>query len=318
MINKPPELSFVIPVMNEDATIVVLFERIRTALDLIQITAFEVIFIDDGSTDLSWRKIEALKAEFPGQIIGIRFRRNFGKSAALNEGFKQAKADLIFTLDADLQDDPAEIPHFLQKMSEGYDIVSGWKQNRKDTLSKTLPSRVFNKVTAVISGVNLNDFNCGFKLYKKEVIKHITIYGELHRYIPVLAHELGFRIAEISVKHHERAYGLSKYGWERYSRGTLDLLTVLVTTKYLQKPNHLFGGLGILFGLTGLSVLLYLACIWIFAGQSIGSRPLLTLGVLLCFTSVQMISLGLISELINKKSRSSHSNDVSIVETLIE
>jgi len=302
MSQKYLKLSFVIPVLNEEHTLEKLFFGIKEAVKKTRYKDFEVIFIDDGSTDSSWLVIETLKDNYTNNIVAIKFRKNFGKSLALYAGFLKAQGDLVFTMDADLQDNPAEIPNFINKLDEGYDVVAGWKKIRHDPLSKILPSKIFNKVTSMFSGIHLHDFNCGFKLYKKEVIKNIEIYGELHRFIPVLANYYGFKISEIAVKHNERQHGVSKYGYERYIRGFLDLLTVTITTKYLQKPNHLFGGLGILFGLIGFLSLSYLIILW-FYGYSIGHRPLLLFGILSAMLSVQMISLGLISELINKNSK---------------
>jgi glycosyltransferase involved in cell wall biosynthesis len=207
-------------------------------------------------------------------------------------------------MDADLQDDPSEIPKFLAKISEGFDVVSGWKNNRQDPISKTLPSKLFNKITAKITGIPLHDFNCGFKAYKKEVLKGIKIYGELHRYIPVLAHELGFISTEVSVNHNKREFGESKYGWERYTRGLVDLLTVLATTRYLTKPGHLFGGLGVLSGLLGTLILSYLGVLWFVDDAPIGTRPLFSVGILLEILSIQMISLGVLAELITRHSDS--------------
>jgi len=289
-------------VLNEEHTLEKLFFGIKEAVKKTRYKDFEVIFIDDGSTDSSWSVIDTLKDNYTNNIVAIKFRKNFGKSLALYAGFLKAQGDLVFTMDADLQDNPAEIPNFINKLDEGYDVVAGWKKIRHDPLSKILPSKIFNKVTSMFSGIHLHDFNCGFKLYKKEVIKNIEIYGELHRFIPVLANYYGFKIAEIAVKHNERQHGVSKYGYERYIRGFLDLLTVTITTKYLQKPNHFFGGLGILFGLIGFLSLSYLIILW-FYGYSIGHRPLLLFGILSAMLSVQMISLGLISELINKNSK---------------
>jgi hypothetical protein len=200
-------------------------------------------------------------------------------------------------MDADLQDEPREIPRFLEALDSGYDLVSGWKARRNDPLSKTLPSKVFNRITAWISGISLHDFNCGFKAYRREIIEHLQLYGELHRYIPVLAHDAGFKVGEIEVEHHPRRHGKSKYGFERYVRGFLDLVTILATTRYLQRPGHMFGGVGVVFGLLGGTVLTYLVVLW-FLGQGIGSRPLLQFGVLLLMLSVQMISLGIIAELL--------------------
>jgi glycosyltransferase involved in cell wall biosynthesis len=284
-------------VKNEEETIRTLFERIQAEIAVqAAVESYEVIYIDDGSTDGSWQQIAELAAAQPGTAVGFRLRRNFGKAVALAVGFQHSRGEVVFTLDGDLQDDPAEIPRFLEKLAEGYDLVSGWKQHRQDPISKTAPSKLFNWVTAKLSGIPLHDFNCGFKAYRSEVLRDLRIYGELHRYIPVLAHDLGFRIAEVSVRHHPRLHGVSKYGLERYARGMLDLLTVLATTRYLQKPAHLFGGLGILLGLAGTIILLYLTGLW-FVGYHIGERPLLLLGILLEIVAVQFVALGLLGEL---------------------
>lgn len=293
-------LSFVIPVYNEEATIKPLFERILDVINLAEIDSYEIIFVDDGSNDSSWIEINKLIKEHPQKIRGIRFRRNFGKSSALSAGFKKATGNIIFTLDADLQDDPAEVPKFLEKLESGYDLVSGWRKHRNDPFSKTLPSKLFNGVTSILTGVKLHDFNCGLKAYKKEVLDCIKVYGELHRYIPVLAHSLGFKISEVTVRHHRRKKGKSKYGLERYTRGFLDLLTVLATTHYLHKPGHLFGSLGLLFGAIGMTSLGYLTVLWFMEIRPIGTRPLFLFGILCIILSVQLISLGILAELITK------------------
>ncbi|WP_428355661.1 glycosyltransferase family 2 protein [Methyloprofundus sp.] len=294
-------LSFVIPVKDEAQTLANLYEGIFDAVKQVDGgLSFEVIFIDDGSTDDSWKQMSRLTEQYPETIKAIKLRRNFGKAFALSTGFSASSGDIIFTMDADLQDDPAEIPKFLDKMAEGFDVVSGWKSNRQDPLSKTLPSKVFNKITAVMTGVSLHDFNCGFKAYKKEVLEGIKIYGELHRYIPVLAHELGFISAEVSIKHNKREFGVSKYGWERYTRGMVDLLTVLATTRYLKKPGHLFGGLGVLAGIVGTLILSYLGVHWLVDESAIGTRPLFAVGILMVILSIQMVSIGVLAELITR------------------
>ncbi|NER07000.1 MAG: glycosyltransferase family 2 protein [Okeania sp. SIO3C4] len=293
-------LSFVIPVYNEKATIKPLFERILDVMNLAEINSYEIIFVDDGSNDLSWIEINELIKKHPQKIKGIRLRRNFGKSSALSAGFKKATGNIIFTLDADLQDDPAEVPKFLEKLESGYDLVSGWRKHRNDPFSKTLPSKLFNGVTSILTGVKLHDFNCGLKAYKKEVLDCIKVYGELHRYIPVLAHSLGFKISEVTVRHHQRKQGKSKYGLERYTRGFLDLLTVLATTNYLHKPGHLFGSLGLLFGALGMTSLGYLTILWFMEIRPIGTRPLFLFGILCIILSVQLISLGILAELITR------------------
>ncbi len=293
-------ISFVIPVYNEEATIKPLFERILDVMNLVEIDSYEIIFVDDGSRDNSWIEINELIKKNTHKIKGIRLRRNFGKSSALSAGFKKARGNIIFTLDADLQDDPAEIPKFLSKLESGYDLVSGWRKHRNDPLSKILPSKLFNAVTSILTGVKLHDFNCGLKAYKKEVLDCIKVYGELHRYIPVLAHSLGFKITEVTVRHHQRKQGKSKYGLERYTRGFIDLLTVLATTHYLHKPGHLFGSLGLLFGVIGMTSLGYLIVLWLMEIRPIGTRPLFLFGILCIILSVQLISLGILAELITK------------------
>lgn len=298
------KISFVIPVKDEEQTIVLLYEGISKTLEQTRISEFEVIFVDDGSTDASWANISSLTHKYPATARGVRLRRNFGKAAALRAGFARANGEIIFTMDADLQDDPAEIPKFLAKIQEGYHVVSGWKLNRQDPLSKTLPSRLFNKVTSLISGIDLHDFNCGFKAYRSAVLKSIRLYGEMHRYIPVLAHDFGFRIGEVSVVHHPRRHGVSKYGWRRYMRGFIDLLTVVATTRYVQSPGHLFGGIGIASGSLGTLILSYLTALWFLSVDPIGNRPLFFLGILLVILSVQMISLGILAELLVHMSES--------------
>ncbi|MDO8505859.1 MAG: glycosyltransferase family 2 protein [bacterium] len=290
-------ISFVIPLYNEEATLVPLYEHIERVMERSGLYEFEILFIDDGSRDASWGQLELLCQKYPQRVKAIRFRRNFGKAQALTAGFARARGDIIITMDADLQDDPEEIPQFLRKIDEGYDLVSGWKRKRNDPFSKTLPSKLFNAITQKVSGVRLHDFNCGFKAYRQEVLASIKLYGELHRYIPVLAHYQGFRIGEIVVSHNPRRHGKSKYGLERYIRGFLDLLTVIVTTKYLQKPGHLFGGMGILFGVIGMGALTYLTVLKIM-GEHIGQRPLLLFGIMMVVIAVQFISLGLIAELL--------------------
>lgn len=296
-------LSFVVPVKNEEESLEELTNRV---FDCVQTSCpdylAEIVFVDDGSTDRSWEVMQSIAKRFPSAIRAIRFRRNLGKALALEAGFRASHGDIVFTMDADLQDDPKEIPRFLEKLDEGFDLVSGWKRTRHDPLSKTLPSKLFNGVTSLLSGVKLNDFNCGFKCYRREVIDNIRLYGEMHRYIPLLAADLGYRVGEIAVEHHPRKHGQSKYGWERYVRGSIDLLTVLATTRWLAKPGHLFGGIGVVLGLIGGVSLAYLAVIWLFTDIPIGNRPLLSFGVLSMVASLQMLSLGVVAEFFIKNS----------------
>ncbi|MGH2617853.1 MAG: glycosyltransferase family 2 protein, partial [Thermomicrobiales bacterium] len=230
----PPRLSVVVPAMNEEGNIPALHGAIAAVLEPAAIP-FEIIFVDDGSTDGTWAAIEAIAAR-DRRVAGLRHRRNFGKARGLATGFSVASGDVVVTMDADLQDDPAEIPRFLDKLDEGFDLVSGWKQRRQDPLGKTLPSRVFNTTVRVVSGVRLHDFNCGFKAYRRDVLRDIRLYGELHRFTPVLAHAEGFRVGELPVRHHPRRWGSSKYGWSRLIKGFLDLLTVTFLTEYRQRP----------------------------------------------------------------------------------
>ena len=289
------DVSVLVPVKDEEATLRALAAELTDALgsDL----TYEVIFVDDGSTDGSWLAMCELAATNP-LVRAVRLRRNFGKSAALAAAVAEARGEYVVTLDADLQDDPAEVLRLLAELSSGADLVVGHKSERKDPLSKRLPSKVFNKVTGMITGLPLNDHNCGLKAARAEVYRHVPLYGELHRYIPALAHQLGFRVVELAVNHRPRLHGRSKYGLERYLRGALDLLTVVALTRYGRRPGHLFGGLGALSGLVGTMILLYLTGVWLFTDNSIGTRPLLTLGVLLEILAVQLVSLGLIAELI--------------------
>ncbi len=303
------QLSVVIPLYNEEATLIPLFEQIQSVVEAQTLGAFEVIFIDDGSTDDSWQKLSKLKAAHPNTVSALRFRRNQGKAAALSAGFAEIKGKIVVTMDADLQDEPSEIPNLLEKLEEGYDCVSGWKQLRKDPLGKTLPSKVFNWATAAASGVKIHDFNCGFKAYRADAIKSLDLYGELHRYVPVLLAADGFTIAEVPVEHHRRTHGVSKYGWNRLIKGGLDLMTVIVLTRYLKRPGHFFGGFGLLSGIIGFCILAGLSLQKIFFSAFIGNRPLFFLGILLLLLGVQLISTGLIGELINfyaRRKRSSH------------
>lgn len=297
-------LCIVVPVYNEESTVAALFDEVEQAMLTLPDYEHTLLFIDDGSKDASWSIIRALHERHPDRVRAIRLRRNFGKSDALSIAFASVSSDFYVTMDADLQDDPAEIPKLLNKLDEGFDLVSGWKQVRNDPLNKTLPSRLFNKATARLTNVQLRDFNCGLKAYRAEVVHTIHIYGELHRFIPVLADNLGFSVTEVPVNHRPRQHGVSKYGFERYLRGLLDLLTVMATTRFVRRPAHLFGGIGLLIGSIGMFALLYLTAIWLLDLGAIGNRPLLLFGVLCVLMSAQLISLGIIAELSLNQSRS--------------
>jgi glycosyltransferase involved in cell wall biosynthesis len=241
----------------------------------------------------------------------IKFKRNYGKSAALSEGFKSARGDIVITMDADLQDDPEEIPAMIQKLNEGYDLVSGWKKKRYDPFVKKLSSRLFNFVTSKLVGLKLHDYNCGIKTYKKDVVKNIKIYGEMHRYIPALAFLSGFKVSEIPVTHHPRKFGSTKFGASRFINGLFDLMTVLFTTRYIKRPLHLFGLIGLLSTVTGIGIIAYLTVLKFFDSIPISNRPLFLVGILFAIVGVQFISLGLIAEMITK---SSSENDNIIIE----
>jgi len=288
-------ISVVVPVHNEERSVALLLDELGSALDGIG-RPWEAVFVDDGSTDGTFSALTRLHAASDNVRI-VRLRRNFGKAAALQAGFEEARGDVIVTIDGDLQDDPAEIPRLLAKLDEGFDLVSGWKTKRRDPLSRRIPSRIFNAVSGRMSGLRLHDLNCGLKAYRAEVLRGLRLYGELHRFVPVLAHYRGFRVAEVPVNHRPREHGRSRYGMERYVRGFLDLLTVTFMGRYRHRPLHLFGSLGLVLSVLGGVVLAYLTVLKL-GGHAIGHRPLLTLGVLLVVVGIQLLSLGLLSELI--------------------
>ncbi|MCA9592871.1 MAG: glycosyltransferase family 2 protein [Myxococcales bacterium] len=292
-----PKLSFVIPFLDEEQTLAELFDRIAKAVAplLAEGETWELVFVDDGSRDESVAVVEELVEKHP-EVRLVELQGNFGKSAALSAGFSRAQGRVVFTLDADLQDDPKEIPRFLEKLDEGYDLVSGYKQQRNDPITKVFPSRVFNWMVRRATGITLHDVNCGFKAYRDVVLKNVRLYGELHRFVPVLAHWKRFRVGELVVEHHARKFGHSKFGGGRFFRGLMDLLTVVFLMKYERRPAHFFGGIGGATLLLGVVICGYLAVIW-FGGQSIGHRPLLSLGVLLIVVGVQILATGMIAEL---------------------
>ena len=288
-------ISVVVPVHDEEQSVALLYEELESALQPVG-EPWEAIFVDDGSQDGTFSALTRLHARTPNTRV-VRLRRNFGKSAALAAGFAQAEGETIVTIDGDLQDDPAEIPHLLAKLEEGFDLVSGWKARRRDPLRRRLVSKIFNAVTGRMSGLRLHDLNCGLKAYRAEVVRGLPLYGELHRFIPVLAHYRGYRVAELPVNHRPRTHGRSRYGIERYVRGFLDLLTVTFMGRYRHRPLHLFGGLGLVLGFLGTVILVYLTVLKA-TGAAIGQRPLLTLGVLLVVVGLQFFSLGLIGEMV--------------------
>jgi glycosyltransferase involved in cell wall biosynthesis len=291
-----PQISVLIPCKDEEATLGTLVGQIDDAFAPLD-TEYEIIFVDDGSTDTSWDVMTRLAADNP-RVRAIRFRRNFGKAAALAAAVDEARGERVVTMDADLQDDPAEVPRLLAELDDGADLVSGHKADRKDPLGKRIPSKFFNMMTNVMTGLKINDHNCGLKAARTEVYRRVPLYGELHRYIPALAHQSGYKVRELAVNHRPREHGKSKYGFERYVRGAIDLLTVMTITKYGRRPAHLFGGIGLLSAFIGFVTLAYLTIVKLFGGQAIGDRPLLMLGILLVILGVQLISIGLIAEIV--------------------
>ncbi len=293
-----PFVSVVCPVYNEEESIPHLVDELWEVLEGLcpdRISGFEVIFVDDGSIDDTPLVLERLHAEKPSLGI-IRFRTNVGKSAALARGFRASRGDVIVTIDGDLQDDPHEIPLLLDRLDEGYHAVSGWKVQRKDPLSKRLPSRIFNWATRVASGLPLHDFNCGLKAYRRAVIDEIRLYGQLHRFLPVLAHWRGFRVGEVPVRHRPRRFGVSKFGPSRFVAGLLDFMTVVFLMKYRRRPLHLFGLVGLLLFGIGVLVNLYLSIVWL-QTHAIGGRPLLIFGLLTTILGFQFVSIGLLGEM---------------------
>ncbi len=295
---RKPDISVVVPLFNEAESIPDLSRQLRDVLQR-QGGNYEVIFVDDGSTDNSYQILRDIH-RINRRMKAIRFRRNFGKSAALAVGFTHAEGAIVVTMDADLQDDPAEIPNLVKKIREGYDLVSGWKKKRFDPITKTIPSRFFNFVTSIMTGFKLHDFNCGLKAYRNEVLKEIEVYGELHRFIPALVHWRGFRVREIPVQHHKRKYGKTKFGPGRFFKGFLDLLTVLFTTRYIRRPLHLFGGWGIFSFLVGFGIDVWLSVEWFLKLTSLSNRPIFFLGILMMIVGIQLISIGLLGEMISK------------------
>jgi len=302
-------ISVIVPLFNEEESVVELSITLKKVLERIRAN-YEVIFIDDGSTDSSFLKIKEIN-HLNNRFKCIKFKRNYGKSAALSAGFQIANGDYIITMDADLQDDPEEIPSLISRLNEGYDLVSGWKKKRHDPFIKKHTSKLFNFVTSKLVGLKLHDYNCGLKAYRKDLVKNIKVYGEMHRYIPAIAFLSGFKVTEIPVTHHPRKFGKTKFGSSRFIKGLLDLMTVLFTTKYIKRPLHLFGFAGILSFLAGFGILAYLTILKFFDSIPISNRPLFLVGILFAIVGVQFISLGLIAEMITKNSAD---NDNFIIE----
>ena len=296
-------ISIVIPLLNEEGNLNLLHQKIVDTLAPTK-HPYEIIFINDGSTDKSGQILEELFNANPDTVRIINFRQNFGKTAGLTAGFKQCRGDVIVTMDADLQDDPAEIPAMLDKLNEGFDLVAAWRFERQDPVDKTWPSRIFNWAVSTFSGLHLHDFNCGFKMYRRVVTDQIPLYSDFHRFIPVLAAKRGFRVTEIPVQHHPRHSGVSKYGAGRAIRGLMDFVTVLFLTNYLKTPLRLFGSIGlIMFGL-GILIEFYLMILWfltafgIYISEPVGTRPLFTVGILAMILGIQLFSTGLLGEML--------------------
>lgn len=310
---EAPEVSVIVPGLNEADSLAELAERIHAALDGTR--RYEIIFVDDGSTDDSWQVIGDL-SRMDRRVKGIRLRRNFGKAMALSAGFARARGAIIVTMDADLQDDPADLPAFIAKIESGLDVVVGWKVMRLDPANRLVLSRIFNGTVRAMTGVHLHDMNCGFKAYRREVIRTIPVYGDLFRFIPAFAAWQGFQVDEVEVKHHPRKYGHSRYGLERILRGFFDLLSVMFLTRYQRKPMHLFGLIGLFLGSIGVLTELYLTTLW-FRGQKIGDRPLLLLGALLIMAGIQFFSMGFIGEFLTYQNhRRIDAEDLPIREEL--
>jgi len=296
MDQEQPYLSVVIPLFDEDESLLPLTDELQATLPELG-RSYEIVFIDDGSTDGSFSTLRRLHDSDPDHVHVIQFRRNFGKTAALAAGFRRARGQVIVTMDADMQDDPHEIPKLLARLDEGYDLAAAWREHRQDPGSKTIPSRLANAAVHLFTGMKLHDVNCGFKAYRAEVVRGLKLYGDLHRFIPVLAVWQGFSVAEVRVQHRARQFGQSKYGWRRFVRSFFDFLVVLFLTRFLRRPLQLFGTLGALCFLVGVILGLYLAYLRFF-GPGIGWRPALFADVMAIVVGVQLISIGLLGEML--------------------
>lgn len=294
---RNPKISFIIPAKDEEESVELLYNEILLSIKDVS-RQFEIIFIDDGSRDKTFEKLEKIhKRDLRVKVV--KLRGNFGKSTALQVGFEQSRGDIIFTLDADLQDNPKEIPRFISKLDEGYDLVSGWKKTRHDpSIAKVIPSRIINYLTRFLTGVKVHDTNCGYKVYRREVIDNLNLYGELYRFIPIIAHKQNFRVGEIVVEHRTRKFGKTKFGWERGIKGILDLLTIVFLTGFFRRPGHFFGSIGLFCFFGGFLIGLYIAYLRFTTGGIQYRHPLLFLGILLMIIGVQLISTGLLAEMI--------------------
>jgi len=309
-------ISVVVPAYNEEDNIPVLYDKLKKVLDSLG-EEYEILFVDDGSQD---RTPEVLReiAKKDKRIKIIRFRRNYGQTAAMYAGFEYAHGDVIITMDADLQNDPEDIPMLLKKLEEGYDIVSGWRKDRKDPfLSRKLPSKIANWIISKVTGVELHDYGCTLKAYRSDIAKRYRLYGDMHRFLPALAKRFGARVTEVPVKHHPRLYGKSKYGIGRTVRVILDIFLVKFLNEYITKPLYVFGGFGFLLLVVGVLIELYLTFLKLFTGADIGGRPLLILGVLLILAGIQLLSTGIIAELIVRTYYESRGEKPYVIEEKI-
>ena len=310
------KVSVVIPIFNERENIPILYEKLRSVIDKLKDYEWEIVFADNASTDGSFEILKEIHKK-DKRVKVIRLRRNFGQTGSLAAGLDFATGDVIITMDGDLQNDPEDIPLFLEKIQEGYDIVSGWRYNRKDPITKKIPSKIYNWLASRLTGVKIHDFGCTFKAMRKEVVKNIKLYGEMHRYIEALASEMGVSIAEIKVRHHPRIYGKSKYGISRIIKGFLDLLTVKFLLSYSTRPLHLFGIPGLILTLLGILTGGYLTFKW-FMGESIWGRPLLLLVILLIIVGVQFIVMGLLAEMIMRTYYESTGKKIYYVKEVLD
>jgi len=311
------ELSVVIPLFNEEENIEPLYLGLKEVLERLG-KKYEIIVVDDGSTDGSFESLKRLHADDPLLKV-IRLRRNFGQAAAFAAGFDRAGGRVIVTMDADLQNDPADIPKLLDKIDEGYDIVSGWRVHRQDTfLSRRVPSSVANWLISSITGIRLHDYGCSLKAYRGEVVQNVQLYGELHRFIPALASWMGVRVGEIPVSHHPRRFGKSKYDLSRTVRVLLDLLTVKFLLSYSTRPMHIFGLMGTMFFAVGTIIAAYLSCIRLFLGSPIANRPLLLLAILLIFVGVQLLTMGLLGELTIRIYHEAQGKKIYMIREMLE
>ncbi|MCB0046635.1 MAG: glycosyltransferase family 2 protein [Caldilineaceae bacterium] len=312
----PPRISVVIPLYNEEESIPALYERLTAALEEYGAT-FEIIIVDDGSSDGSFALLAEIGTRDPRYRI-IKLRRNFGQTAAFSAGFDHASGDVIITMDADLQNDPKDIPLLMEKVNEGYDIVSGWRKDRQDRfLDRKLPSMIANRMISNVTDVRLHDYGCSLKAYRRDVLQHVHLYGELHRFIPALASQVGGSVTEVAVDHHARQYGTSKYGIGRTVRVVLDLITVWFLGSYATRPIQVFGSLGLISSAAGVLVGLYLTGLKLFNHQDIGSRPLLLLAVLLVVIGVQLITMGLLGEMITRTYFESQNKPIYYVREVV-